>query len=87
MCAMLFSVINHVSGLVMDMRSKELAINESHGLATAVREQHTHQAHTLIEGNASHLSHYQVWVERVEKVTVQPPAFSCAGRIDMPIRS
>ncbi len=66
MCAMLFSVITHVSGLVLDMRGKEFAINESHALATAVREQYAHQAHTLIEGTASHMAHYQAWVDRVQ---------------------
>ncbi len=71
MCAMLFGVISHVAGLVSDMRSKELAINESHALATAVREQYTHQAHTLIEGNASHMPHYQAWVERVEQTVTK----------------
>jgi signal transduction histidine kinase len=65
MCAMLLSVIGETSGLVMDMRSDERAIDKSHVLSTAVREEYAHQAHTIIEGNHGHLSHYQVWVERI----------------------
>jgi two-component system NtrC family sensor kinase len=65
MCAMLLSVIARTSGLVMDMRSDERAIGKSHALATAVREEYAHQAHTVIEGNHGHLAHYQAWVERI----------------------
>jgi two-component system NtrC family sensor kinase len=66
-CALLFAVIVDVSGLVTEMRGKELAINESNALATAVREQYTHQAHTLIEGTTSHLEHYQESVDQVAR--------------------
>jgi len=69
MCAMLFSVIGSVSRLVMDMRGDERAIDESHALATAVREQYAHQAHTIIEATRSHLGHYQKWVEKVALTT------------------
>lgn len=65
MCAMLFRAIGKVSGLVMEMRADERAIDESHALATAVREQYTHQAHTIIEASRSHLAHYQTWVDKV----------------------
>ena len=65
MCAMLFSVIDEISDLVAGMRADERAIDQSHTLATAVREQYAHQAHTLIEGTRSHLGHYQEWVDKV----------------------
>jgi two-component system NtrC family sensor kinase len=65
MCAMLFSVIDRVSDLVMEMRGAERAIDDSHALATAVREQYMHQAHTIIEANQAHLGHYQQWVDKV----------------------
>jgi signal transduction histidine kinase len=65
MCALLFTVIARVSGLVMEMRAGESAIDQSHALATAIREQYTHQAHTLIESNDSHLAHDRQWVKRV----------------------
>ena len=67
MCGMLFSVILRVSELVMDMRADEQAIDQSHVLATAVREQYAHQAHTIIEATRSHLDHYQAWVDRVAR--------------------
>ncbi|HKP64202.1 MAG TPA: HAMP domain-containing sensor histidine kinase [Polyangiales bacterium] len=68
MCGMLFTVIRDISGLVDGMRADERAIDQSHALATAVREQYAHQAHTIIEVTRSHLDHYQVWVEKVRQV-------------------
>lgn len=65
MCAMLFSVIGDISGLVTSMRADERAIDQSHALATAVREQYAHQAHTIIEAGRSHLEHYEGWVDQV----------------------
>ncbi|MEY4581370.1 MAG: hypothetical protein RL701_6073 [Pseudomonadota bacterium] len=67
MCGMLFSVILRTSKLVECMRGDERAIDQSHMLATAVREQYAHQAHTIIEANRTHLDHYQEWVERVAR--------------------
>jgi signal transduction histidine kinase len=74
MCAMLFGIIAQVSGLVSHMRQHEGAINDGHALATAVREQYAHQAHTLIEGDGSHLGHYHAWVERIRRIakTLEP---------------
>jgi len=69
MCAMLFGIIVQVSGLVGHMRQHEGAINSGHALSTAVREQYAHQAHTLIEGDGSHLGHYHAWVERIRQIT------------------
>lgn len=65
MCGMLFGVVRQVSGIVAQMRSEERAISQSHLLATAVREQYMHQAHTIIEQDASHIGHYEEWVARV----------------------
>lgn len=68
MCSSLLSVILSASNLVSAMRSDEHAIDQSHMLATAVREQYAHQAHTIIEATRSHLDHYQQWVERVKEI-------------------
>ncbi len=67
MCAILLSVIGEVSQLVLEMRSDEAAIKESLSLATAVREQYMHQAHWLVEREASHIAHSARWLERVER--------------------
>ena len=37
----------------------DAAKHEGHGVAALVREQYIHQAHTIIEGNRSHLDHYE----------------------------
>ena len=71
MCAMLFSVIAQVADLVGDMRAHEGAIDRSHALATAVREQYAHQAHTIIEGDRGHLDHYREWVDRVSSIVAE----------------
>lgn len=65
MCALLLSLINQVSGLVMDMREDEAATKESLSLAMAVREHYIHQAHWIIEQNDEHLKHSDQWLQGV----------------------
>ncbi len=64
-CGLLLALVREVSGLVTGMREEEAAIRRGQELATAVREQYIHMAHTLIEGDRSHLDHYGEWEERV----------------------
>jgi signal transduction histidine kinase len=61
------------------MQRDESAIRRGLDLATAVREQYIHAAHTVIAGDASHLDHYAEWVTKVHDGTVAltsivPPA-------------
>lgn len=76
--ALLLALINQVSGLVMGMREEETAIRQGLELATAVREQYIHIAHSLIEGDRSHLDHYAQWRQRVrtgiERLSPHVPA-------------
>lgn len=65
MSAILLLLLQQVSGLVTGMREQEGAIREGLELATAVREQYIHVAHTLIEGDRSHLEPYACWQENV----------------------
>jgi two-component system NtrC family sensor kinase len=67
MCGMLIAIIGEVATLVANMQTQEVAIRESLVLATAVREQYSHQAHWIIERDAEHLKHYGEWVERVRE--------------------
>lgn len=46
-----------------DAESTRLAL----GLSLAVREQYIHEAHTILEGNATHLHHHDRWVERAQR--------------------
>lgn len=48
------------------MQHEGAAIRTGLALATAVRAQSIHVAHTVIVGNGSHLDHYGEWVERVQ---------------------
>ncbi|HEX7604630.1 MAG TPA: hypothetical protein VF316_23590, partial [Polyangiaceae bacterium] len=64
-CGLLLMLINQVSGLVMGMRGEESTIREGLELATAVREQYIQVAHSLIEGDRSHLHRYAEWLEHV----------------------
>ncbi|MDD9947202.1 MAG: ATP-binding protein [Myxococcales bacterium] len=65
MCGMLLVTIYQVAALVDGMRGDESTIRRGLGLATAVRELSIHIAHTVIEGDASHLPHYETWRQRV----------------------
>lgn len=70
MCAMLLNTISSVSGLVSGMQGHESSIRSGLELATSVREQSIHIAHTAIEGDLSHVKHYEEWRATTrEKIT------------------
>lgn len=66
MCAMLVLVIQEVAGLVESMRHDESSIRQGMELSAAVREMSLHIAHTVIEGDASHLGRYTEWRDQVQ---------------------
>ena len=49
MCAMLITLLSQVAGQVDDMREDEAAIKASLALATSIREQYIHQAHSALD--------------------------------------
>jgi two-component system NtrC family sensor kinase len=49
------------------MQRDEVALRTGLGVATAIREQYVHIAHTIIAGDRSHLAHYGDWVQRVRE--------------------
>ena len=65
MCGVLSVLLSDVARAAQSMRDGEKSVRESLALAMAVREQYIHQAHTIIEGDHSHLKHYKMWVDRV----------------------
>ncbi len=62
---LLLGVINDVSGLVHGMRHDETSIRQGFELATAVREQSVHVAHSLIDIQHSHQKHYEIWRSKI----------------------
>jgi two-component system, NtrC family, sensor kinase len=78
-CVVLLLLLARVAGSVHQMQRDESAIRRGLDLATAVREQYIHAAHTVIAGDGSHLDHYAEWVTKVHDGTVAlssivPPA-------------
>lgn len=65
MCAMLVLVIQEVAHLVESMRHDESSIRQGIELSNAVREMSIHIALTVIEGDASHMGHYNARREQV----------------------
>src|SRR5690606_26573714 len=65
MCAMLVLVIQQVAGLVDSMRDDETSIRQGMELSKSVREMSLHIAHTLIDGDDSHMVHYLEWRDQV----------------------
>jgi two-component system NtrC family sensor kinase len=65
-CALLLLFLLRVANSVHQMQRDEVAIRTALGVATAIREQYIHAAHTLIIGDKSHLDHYLEWVRKVE---------------------
>ncbi len=61
MCAALLLVIRDVSGLIAGMRQSEATVQGGLELSAAMRELNIHIAHSLIEGDESHLAHYREW--------------------------
>jgi two-component system, NtrC family, sensor kinase len=78
-CALLLSFLIGVANSVHRMQLEEVAIRTALGLATSIREQYIHAAHTLIIGDRSHLDHYAEWVQRVLEGTTALRASVPAG--------
>lgn len=64
-CLIHVLLISHVASAVAEMRGHEGLIRDGLDLATAVREQYIHAAHSIAQGDRSHLDHYSKWVERI----------------------
>jgi len=60
------SLLRRVNADLEQMRADEMAIRDSLGLATAIREQYIHVAHCILHGSLDHLPHYEHWEKRVE---------------------
>ncbi len=81
MCILLLFGMQDVSAIVVDMRKQESSGIDSLVLATAVREQSLHIAHSVIEGDTSRLDQYQDWREKVRsRVQRLGPAIPDAER-------
>ncbi len=65
MCVMLLGTIRQVGDVVEQMRHEEAAIQAGLRLSTGAREQYIHIAHSLIEGDRTHLKHYRRWREQL----------------------
>jgi signal transduction histidine kinase len=68
-CGPLLLCLVRVAGSVRQMQRDESALRGGLDLATTVREQYIHAAHTIIVGDRSHLSHYADWVGKVREGT------------------
>jgi two-component system NtrC family sensor kinase len=51
------------------------AKHAGHQVAALVREQYIHQAHTIIEGDRSHLDHYSDWARAAREATLHLRSF------------
>lgn len=51
--------LGHMAAAERDVAELDRAKHAGHRVAALVREQYIHQAHTIIEGNRSHIDHYQ----------------------------
>jgi len=67
MCGTLLYLLAQVANSVRSMQHGEASVRQSLALAMAVREQYIHQAHTIVEGDHSHMKHYEQWLERVDQ--------------------
>ena len=66
MCGLLLAIVGEVAGFVLQMQGEEAGIRQSTALALEVREQYAHIAHTIVEGDRSHLGHYRTALRRVQ---------------------
>ncbi len=69
MCGMLLVALDDVGTIIERMRSYETSIRGGLSVSTGVREQYIHIAHSLIEGDRSHLPHYSDWVDQLRSDT------------------
>ena len=63
------AAIWEMHGALHAVKAREEAVREALELATAIRDQYAHQAHTIILGNSSHLEMYEEARERVVTLT------------------
>jgi signal transduction histidine kinase len=63
------SSLREVQRGLAQIKEREEGVRLALELASAVRDQYAHQAHTIILGNASHLSYYTEAEQRVEQLT------------------
>ena len=84
-----FAGIKEIHEGLHDMRRHEEEARRAVGLASAVRDQYAHQAHTIILGNATHLGLYEQARERVRRLNAEvarevpdAPRLALAARIE-----
>jgi len=87
LCGVLLLLVASVGSALdtvqQDAESTRLAL----ALSLAVREQYIHEAHTILEGNATHLHHHDRWVRRAQEGAAElegrapPAAAGRAGRV------
>ncbi|MCC7543080.1 MAG: HAMP domain-containing histidine kinase [Deltaproteobacteria bacterium] len=68
-CATLLVLVRELAENVDAVRRDERLALDALRLGVAVREQYIHEAHTIIEGDRSHLGHHGDWVARVRRDT------------------
>ncbi len=66
---MALSSLGEVQGGLQQIKEREEGVRLALELASAVRDQYAHQAHTIILGNTSHLPYYTEAAQRVESLT------------------
>jgi signal transduction histidine kinase len=71
--------LDEVQAGLQQIKEREEGVRLALELASAVRDQYAHQAHTIILGNASHLTHYEEAEKRVLELTA-----AVKGRVAQP---
>lgn len=67
LCGVLTLLVGSVSAALDTVRDDAESTRLALGLSLAVREQYIHEAHTILEGNATHLHHHDRWVARARR--------------------
>lgn len=67
LCGVLLLLVASVSSALDTVREDAESTHLALGLSLAVREQYIHEAHTILEGNATHLHHHDRWVRRAQE--------------------
>jgi two-component system, NtrC family, sensor kinase len=70
--------LSEVESGLQQIKEREVAVRLALELASAVRDQYAHQAHTIILGNTSHLTFYTEAAARVESLTRDVKAHALA---------
>ena len=63
-CGVLLILGWSIHGAVQKVDDGARATHQALALSLSVREQYIHEAHTILEGNATHLHHHDAWVRR-----------------------